>query len=140
MITAIRITGQIGLNSDVVETFNRLRMQKKYTCVLIKDSKEVLGMLRKVKDFIAFGELDEATLVELLKARGKIIGDSKGKVKDAEKVAKELIGGKKLEELGIKPYFGLHPARGGLNTKLHYPRGVLGNHKEKINELIRRML
>lgn len=140
MKALIRITGQIGLKTDVVETLNRLRLGKKYTCVLMEDKPELEGMRRKIKDFIAFGEIDEATLIELIKARGKIIGDTKAKVKDAEKIAKEIMGGKKLEELGIKPYFGLHPARGGIDTKKHYPKGVLGNHKEKINELIRRML
>ena len=59
---------------------------------------------------------------------------------EANKLAKEMLAGKKMEELGLKPWFSLHPARGGINTKLHYPRGVLGNHKDKINDLIKRML
>ena len=48
--------------------------------------------------------------------------------------------GKKYDELGIKPFFRLHPPRGGIRSKVHYPEGVLGNHKEKINELVERML
>ena len=51
-----------------------------------------------------------------------------------------MIAGKKPEEIGIKPFFRLHPARGGIKSKLHYPKGVLGNHKENINKLIERML
>src|SRR3989344_4318949 len=123
MIALIRIHGMIKLNGDVSETLSRLRLRKK-----------------KVKDFIAFGKIDEKTLAELIKARGKVIGNTKKKVENPEKIAKEVLAGKNLEELGIKPWFGLHPARGGIDTKHHYPKGVLGNHHEDINKLIARML
>ena len=45
-----------------------------------------------------------------------------------------------VEELNMKPFFRLHPPRGGINAKIHFPKGVLGNNKEKINDLIKRML
>ena len=121
----------------------RLRLGKKFTLSIIDENKpEIKGMLVRVKDFVAFGKIDEKTLIELLKHRGKKIGNVKAKISEAEaiKVAKEIMNGKSLEEFGIKPWIGLHPARGGIETKLHYPRGVLGDHKEKINELIKRML
>ena len=51
----------------------------------------------------------------------------------------ELKAGK-MDELSIKPFFRLHPPRGGIKSKVHFPKGVLGNNKEKINELIMRML
>jgi large subunit ribosomal protein L30 len=141
MIAIIRIHGLIKVKEEVSFTLDRLRLRKKYTCVLIDEKKpELMGMLKKVKDFVAFGQIDEKTLSEMLKARGKIIGDSKGKVKDSEKIAKEIFAGKKFEDLGIKPFFGLHPARGGIDTKHYYPKGALGNHKEDIAKLIMRML
>jgi large subunit ribosomal protein L30 len=140
MIAAIRITGMINMPVKVEETMQRLRLRRKYTCVLVRETPEMLGMIEKVRNVIAFGKIDDKTLVELIKARAKKIGDTKAKITDADKIAKEIMAGKKLEELGIKPWFGLHPARGGIETKLHYPRGVLGDHKEKINELIMRML
>jgi large subunit ribosomal protein L30 len=140
MIAIIRIAGQVHMNWDIVDTFKRLKLGKKYTCVLINDTPQMLGMLNKVKDFVAFGNIDEKTLVELLKARGKVIGDTKAKLKDPEKLAKDILAGKKLEDLKIKPFFGLHPARGGINTKRYYPEGVRGNHKEAINKLIMKML
>ena len=140
MIIAIRITGLNKMDTRVEETFRRLRMMKKYTAVLINETPDMMGMVEKVRNYIAFGKIDEKTLVELIKARAKIIGDSKAKVKDAEKIAKEVLGGKKLEELKIKPFFGLHPARGGINTKKTYPKGVIGDHKEEINKLVMRML
>ncbi len=109
----IRITGEIGLRKDVVETLNRLRLRKKYSCVVFEDpAKEQLGMINKVRDFVAFGDIDEKTYKKLQEKR----------------------------KTKIKNFFRLHPPRGGIKTKLHFPRGVLGNHREEINELIERML
>ena len=109
----IRITGEIGLRKDVVETLNRLKLRKKYSCVVFEDpAKEQLGMINKVRDFVAFGDIDEKTYKKLVEKR----------------------------KTKIKNFFRLHPPRGGIKTKLHFPKGVLGNHKEKINELIGRML
>jgi len=140
MIALIRIHGLIKVKSNVDETLNRLRLRKKFTCVIVDDKKpEIMGMVKNVRDFIGYGNIDEKTLVELIKARGKLIGDSKGKIKDAEKIAKEVMAGKKLEDLGVKPFFGLHPARGGIDSKHHYPKGVLGKH-EDISKLIMKML
>lgn len=140
MIALVRITGQVRVDADVAETLNRLRLGKKFTCSIVNEDPVTLGMIKKVKDYIAYGTIDEKTLVEIIKARGKVIGDTKGKIKDAEKIAKEVMAGKGLEEFKVKPFFGLHPARGGIDSKHHYPKGVIGNHKENITKLIMRML
>ena len=52
----------------------------------------------------------------------------------------ELKKGKKFEELNLKPFFRLHPPRKGIKSKLHFPKGVLGDNKKKINDLVERML
>jgi large subunit ribosomal protein L30 len=138
MKAIIRIAGQIGLKKDIKETLDRLRIKRKYTCVVIKDNPVMLGMLNKISNFVAYGDIDKKTFLELLKKRGQAIDKSK-KI-NAEKVAEEFEKGKKLDEMNVKPFFRLHPARGGINTKVHFPKGVLGNNKEKINDLIMRML
>jgi large subunit ribosomal protein L30 len=142
MITLIRITGLVGMKRECEETFNRLRLRTKFSCVVLKENAQTLGMLKDVKDFVAFGTIDEKMLTKMIAARGKKIGNVKAKFSETEsaKIAKEFVAGKSFEELKVRPWFGLHPARGGINSKLHYPRGVIGNHKEKINELIERML
>jgi len=142
MIALIRIHGLIKVKQNVEETLNRLKLRKKYACVLVNETPELLGMINEVKDFIAFGKVDEKMITELIKNRGRKIGDSKARISeaDAQKASKEILSGKSLEESKIKPFFALHPARGGIDTKHHFPKGVLGNHKDKINELIERML
>ena len=120
MICVIRIKGQIGLKKDVAETLHRLRLRRKYSCIVIdKPSKEQLGMIKKVQNFVAFGEINDLTYKELVKERGR--KDGKGK---------------------LKPFFRLHPPRKGIEAKKHFGvgKGVLGNHKDKINKLIERML
>ena len=115
MKVVIRIKGLVGLNEDVKETLYRLRLRKKYSCVVLDNpTKEQLGMIEKVRNFVAYGEIDDATYKELVEKR----------------------------KTKIKNFFRLHPARGGMETKKHFGvgKGVLGNHGDKINELVRRML
>jgi large subunit ribosomal protein L30 len=138
MICIIRITGQVKLNRDIKETLERLRLGKKYTCVVINPNKEQNGMIKKLKDFIAFGKIKNDVFEKLINARGQRI-DKKKRI-DSKKIMEDLEKGKKYEELNLKPFFRLHPPRGGINSKIHFPKGVLGNNQEKINELVSRML
>jgi len=117
MIALIRIKGQVGLKSSVKETLSRLRLRRKYSCVILeKSNASQIGMVKSMRNFIAYGDISKETYKELVEARGK--KDKEGK---------------------LKPFFRLHPARGGMKTKLHYPLGVLGENKE-MDKLIRRML
>jgi large subunit ribosomal protein L30 len=137
MIAIIRIAGDVEIDEKDREKLFRLRLRKKYTCIVIKESKEMGILINKIRNFVAYGKIDSATLKELVEKRGKSI-DSKKKVDSAKVI--ELIEKKGLAESGIKPFFRLHPPRGGIDSKIHYPKGVLGDNKEDINELIRRML
>ena len=140
MIVIIRIAGMVKKHEDVKNTLDRLRLRRKYACVIIKDSKENKGMVQKVRSYTAYGKIDEKTLTELIEKRAELRPENrKGKL-DAKKVASEILKNKNLNDLEIKPFFRLHPARGGIDSKQHFPQGVLGDHKEKINDLIRRML
>lgn len=117
MIAIIRIKGQVKIRKVVAETLNRMGLKTKYSCLIIDKPNEVeLGMLDKVKDFVAFGELNAETHKKLIEARGKF---SKSKT-----------------------HFRLHPPRKGIESKKHFGvgKGVLGDNKEKINDLIERML
>ncbi|MFA5992234.1 MAG: uL30 family ribosomal protein [Candidatus Pacearchaeota archaeon] len=138
MIAIIRIAGMVNRNGDIEETLFRLKLRRKYACTLINETKENLGMIKKVRSFVAYGKIDKETLLELVKKRGQPV--EKSKKIDAEKVVEHLIKNKNFENTGIKPFFRLHPARGGISSKQHFPKGVLGDHGDKINDLIRRML
>ncbi len=117
MIAIIRIKGQVKIRKQIIETLNRLNLKKKYSCIILEKPKaEELGMLEKVRDFVAFGEIDNETYKKLIEARGKFSRS--------------------------KTHFRLHPPRKGIESKKHFGvgKGVLGDNKEKINDLILRML
>ena len=142
MICAIRIRGQVGIDRGMKETLDRLGLMRKYSCIVLSpaDATKKAGMIKKVLNFIAFGELGKKDLEELIEKRGQPIDKSK-KI-DAKKAAEEIEKGKKYEELNLKPFFRLHPPRKGIDSKFHFGKGkgVLGNNKDKINDLLRRML
>lgn len=139
MICVIRIRGEVNMDGNVKETLYRLRLRKKYTCIVLNPNKEQEGMISKVKNLVAFGKISKETFEKLIEKRGQPV-DKKKKKMDAKKVVEELESGKKYEDLNLKPFFRLHPARGGINTKIHFPKGVLGNHGDKINKLVEKML
>lgn len=114
MLAIIRIAGRVGINRGVAETLNRLNLKRKYSCLVFPNpTKQELGMLEKIKDMVAYGEINKETYDELVKKRGS----------------------------KIKNVFRLHPPRGGIkSSKMHYPQGVLGNNHEHINKLIGKML
>ena len=140
-IAVIRIKGQVGIQKKIVDTLERLRVHRKYTCsVFINPSAMTQGMIKKVDNFVAFGEINDDIFKEMVEKRGKLI--DKTKKTDLKKAAEEILAGKNPEDVNVKPYFRLHSPRKGIKTKLHFGhgKGVLGNHKDKINELIGRML
>ena len=116
LIAIIRIHGQVKVKKEIAGTLYRLKLRRKYACVVVKPTKDILGMIKKVKYYVAYGEIDKETYDKLVKARGK------------------KVDGK------LKPFFRLHPPRGGIKSKLQYPKGVLGDNKKDINKLIGRML
>jgi len=138
MIIAIRISGQVGLNEEVKEALYRLKLRRKYSAVLLQETTENLKLLKKVRNNISYGKINEETLAELLAKRGQPL--DKNKKINAKKIMSELEK-KPLEKLGLKPFFRLHPPRKGIESKKHagVGKGVLGEN-EKINELIGRML
>lgn len=139
MIAVIRIRGMVGLKSGINNTLDRLRLRRKYACVVFANpTKEQMGMIKKLRDFVAFGEINSETFEKLVEARGQLV--DKNKKVDLKNAASELEKGKSYEELNLKPFFRLHPPRKGIKSKVHFPRGVLGNNQKEINGLIERML
>ena len=140
MICAIRIKGNVGIRREVAETLDRMRVRRKYACVVLNETKDNLGRVKKMKDFVAYGEISDDVFEKLIEARGKPL--DKTKKIDAKKVVAEIKNGKSYEELNLKPFFRLHPPRGGIESKKHFGvgKGVLGNNKDNINKLVGRML
>ena len=152
MLAVIRVRGRTGIRKEIEDTLQMLRLKRINHCVLVPETPEYLGMLKKAKDFITWGRINKETLVKLLKKRLKMLGDrnvdeeSLKEITDFENFedfADALMKGKvKLKDFKkLKPIFRLNPPRHGYKAiRLPYPKGDLGDRGEKINELIERML
>jgi len=166
-IAVIRLRGLADVSPDVEDTLNLLRLRRRYVMVVIDERPSYLGMLQKVKDWVTWGEISADTLAEVLRARGRLVGDRPidlnymrsigwdsfedfalayimGEVQHlaCPKGKRPRSNGRLLCIPGLKPFFRLHPPRGGLKSikKPFSVGGDLGYRGPLINELILRML
>lgn len=153
LFSVIRIRGRINVRNDIERTLQMLRLTRVNHCVLVNDTDSYKGMLKKAKDYITWGEINKETLIELIKRRGRLIGDkpitedyikASTNFNSIEELADALLDGEvKYKDLpNVKPIFRLHPPRGGYEgiKRPFSLKGALGYRGEKINELIMRML
>lgn len=151
-LAVIRIRGRVDVPPDVKKTLELLRLHKKFHATIIDDRPSYLGMLKKVQEWVTWGEIDAETLALLLRRRGRLRGNvkltdeyiRKYGYSSIEDFAKAIVECKAtLKDIpNLKPIFRLHPPVGGFkgSTKKHYKEGgELGYRGEAINELIRRM-
>lgn len=153
-IAVVRIRGECKIRKGVEDTFKLLKLYKKNNCIVVPSTASFVGMLQKIRDYVTWGEIDEKTFKELLQKRGKLPGKKplteqylKEKTKlDFNSFIKEFFAFKKeLKDVpGLKQFFKLHPPLKGFErkgVKLPFSMGgALGYRKEKINELIMRMV
>lgn len=151
MIAVIRVRGTTGVKGEIADTMKMLRLNRINHAVILDENPSYQGMLQKAKDYITWGEINEETLAKVITKRGRLPGGAKVTEeylkentphKTIEDVAKAVFKGEKLEELGIKPVFRLHPPRKGYkNVKKAYNEdGTLGYRGENIEDLIGKML
>jgi len=153
-LAIVRIRGTIGTKQEMKDTLAMLRLYRKNNCVVVENNPNYIGMIKKVKDYITWGEIDEGTFKELLEKRAKLPGNKKlteDYVKNKinlsfDQFTKDYFSFKKeLKDIpGLKLFFRLRPPVKGFERKgIKKPfslGGALGYRKEKINDLIKRML
>ncbi|MCH8329430.1 MAG: uL30 family ribosomal protein, partial [Nanoarchaeota archaeon] len=117
-----------------------LGINKKNYCVVVPKTASYVGMVKKVKDYVAWGDVDEETYNKLVEKRGEEytgrLSDKKGKIHYNKFID---VNGKK-----IKKIFRLNSPRKGYGRKgikvSFRSGGALGYRGNKINELIERMI
>ena len=153
-IAIIRVRGKNKLNCEVADTLKMLRLYKQNGCVVVPSKPTYLGMIKKAKDYITWGEIDEETFKNLLIKRGRIPGNKPLTVEymketaktDFDAFVKEYFGfTKELKDVpGLKCFFKLTPPAKGFGRKglkkAFSLGGALGYRKDKINDLIKRMI
>ncbi len=123
-VAVILIRGMNKSSSEKKATLRMLKLYKKNSCGVYDKTPSMVGMIKKVENHIAWGEIDDSTIKELESKRGE----------------KQKKDGKEV----LKPFFRLSPPKGGFErkgTKTTFALGgALGYRGDKINDLIRRML
>ena len=138
-IAVILVRGLARIRKPIKDTILMLKLKKKHQCVIVEDTPMNKGMLVKVKDYIAWGPINEETYKLLIQKRGKAY---EGRLTDR----KEKYHYKTLSFSGkhYLPYFRLNPPKKGFGIKgikvAYNASGSLGNRGEKINDLIKRMV
>ena len=149
----VRVRGTISALREARETLEMLHLIRNNHAVLIDDRSSFLGMLKKARNYITWGEPSKETVNLLITKKGRLAGNKKLTDEYAKKA-----GFKSLDELleavstchieywklpNVQPVFKLHPPSKGFKGKIKKSYGVggeLGYRGEKINELISRMV
>lgn|SRR3989338_4890718 len=133
-LAVIRLRGRTGLRADVETTLKHLNLNRINNCVVLDESPQIRGMLKKAKDYITWGHIDTETLTLLVSKRGR-----QAKEQDVKSGRVVSFDGKAYER-----YFRLNPAKGGLGSRgikaTFAKAGALGERKEKISDLIKKMI
>jgi large subunit ribosomal protein L30 len=148
----VRIRGTVNIPAWAQTTLDNLNLAKKFRATIIPENSETLGMLRKVKDIVAWTSVDASFVKELLEKKGRKNGykpirdsDLPEEYKNIDELAVAIAENKitTLSNLkSIKPWFALAPPRGGFRrkTKTQYSqKGILGENQELI-QLVKNML
>jgi len=152
MFAIVQVRGIVKTRRDIKDTLAMLRLHHINHCVVVPDTPEYLGMIRKVKDFVAYGEVDAESLGTVLSTRGRLVGNrpltdeyvkANSPYATITEFADAVAGGKAaLRDLpGLKPVMRLHPPRKGHRTlkRTYQQGGALGYYGREINTLLYRM-
>ncbi|HKG41101.1 MAG TPA: 50S ribosomal protein L30 [Nitrososphaeraceae archaeon] len=147
----VRIRGTVNIPYWANNTLDNLNLDKRFRATVIPENPESLGMLRKVKEMVAWTSADATIIKELLQKRGKKTGfkpitnsDLPEGYTTIEELASAIADNKiTLSKIrSIKPWFALNSPRGGFKrkTKTQYSQnGILGEDKG-LTDIVKRML
>ncbi len=148
----IRLRSGIKAKQDVKDTLKLMGLTRVNHGIIMDMTDSNIGMIKKVKDYVTWGEVKPDVLGRLLAKRGRLSGD-KRVTEEAVKAASKFqtvaelaaaveSGAADLGDAGVKKVFRFHPPRGGFRSTKRPVKdmGDLGYRGERINELIIRMM
>ncbi|UZE91831.1 MAG: 50S ribosomal protein L30 [Methanosarcinales archaeon] len=152
MYAIIRLRGRVKIKREVEDTLKMLRLNRVNHCAVVDETPNYKGMIQKVKDYVAWGNINADSLALILRNRGELEGGApitdeyvkeNTKCKSIEEFAKAVCEKKaSLKDMPrLTPVFRLHPPRKGHRgiKKTFQQGGALGSYGEEINTLIKQM-
>jgi large subunit ribosomal protein L30 len=153
LYAVVRVRGTVNVRGDIKHTLRLLHLTRANHCALVYKSVSNNGMLRKVKDYVTWGEISKDTLCELIKNYARRCGNHKltedyiravTPYKTVTELVDNLLAGTiKYGELkAIKPVFRLPPPKKGYEgiKRAYTVGGALGYRGHAINDLLKRMM
>ncbi|MBW6516971.1 MAG: 50S ribosomal protein L30 [ANME-2 cluster archaeon] len=152
MYTVVRLRSTVNTRPEIRDTLKMLRLNKVNHCVVLNENPQNKGMILKVKDYVAWGNITPEALAQLMHKRGELKGGARltneyvkenTSFTDIDALAQAIHAGnvsvKDVPQL--KPLFRLHPPRKGHRgiKKSVAEGGVLGYHGDDINTLLHKM-
>jgi large subunit ribosomal protein L30 len=150
----VRVRGTLRVKPKIKETLKYLRLNKVNHCIIIPETPEYKGMLKRAKDYITWGEVEADTVASLLKDRSEVEENQRMTDKYVKKntdfkdlnelsiaVSEGTFSHRKIE--GLNPVFRLNPPRkGGYEgiKRAFTIGGALGYRGKEINKLLQRMI
>jgi large subunit ribosomal protein L30 len=155
LFLAVRLLGAFGCPAEINSALNGLRLNSRFRGVLLEKSESTMGTLRKVKDYVTWGEVKHQDVATLFKERGELLNgmaltdrfvkESLGHESVTE-LAQALTRGqltlRMLREKGVAPVFRLRPPSGGFRMSVKRPfksYGELGDRGAEISKLVEQM-
>ena len=151
----VRMKGTVNIPNWAQTTLDNLHLNKKFRATLIPENEQTLGMLRKIKEIVAWTSVEESFIREFVEKKGrytstKLLSANKepqanhGNTTDINKVISDISKNDSfLSKIsGLKPWFALNPPKGGFKKKskvLYSQNGILGENRDLV-ELVRRMM
>jgi large subunit ribosomal protein L30 len=151
VVLVVRIKGTVNIPYEKGRTLQFLNLKRKFAATLVPESSAYIGMLRKLSEIVAWEKVDESIVRELVIKKGrtvesKLVSESDVPLEygNLDMLVKSIVEDKvKLTEIKkFKPYFSLHPPRGGFKrkTKRQFSDGGILGRNSMLPDLIKRML
>lgn len=152
-LLVVRLRGPSGLSAAINNTLEMLNLKRSCWATIIPNTSSMVGMLKKVERYVTWGDPNEQLLTLLINTKGeamhgvnieeelKSLGAS-----SIEELVKLIVEGKcesKVLWRFYKPYFRLHPPKGGFKRSTKRPfkeGGEYGYRGVEISELVKRMI
>jgi large subunit ribosomal protein L30 len=152
-LLVVNLHGLINVPTGTRATLIQLGIGKRFAAAVVGDDEVSKGSVHLCKDYVAWSTLDSDLLTALLKSKGKV---SNSKVLDdealkalgfkthadlAQAILKAETSGR-LASIGLKPFFGLSPPRGGFkrSSRRQFREGGILGENPMLGEIVRRMI
>ncbi len=154
-VAVVRVRGKVRVRGSIEDTMKLLNLTRVNHCVIIDDGDQYNGMVRKVKDYVTWGEINKEVFAKLIEKRGRLSGHKRI---DNEYIAKNTkyksiddfsekfmsLNSELCDIPNLNPVLRLKPPKKGYERKgIKKPYsigGTLGCRGKKINELLSKMI